>query len=247
MRLRSIALGCLLACRIVALPRRDTIGSAPARFGFGAWLGQRGSRTFGKHQALRTPLSLANDFQQVGNLTHRHRLAVVEALRVLAAKRPQEQDIIRPVDALRDHRFAKLVRERDDRAHDGGAAGVLHRRTDQFGINLHFVDGKSLKIGQRCIAGAKLIEREADAGFSQLVEQVGGLLGIVHDHRFGHLKLHRPRRKALSARKPAHLLHKLWHKQLAAEYVETDKQRAFNARQLLLPFREFANAGLQDM
>src|ERR1700754_4294345 len=56
----------------------------------------------------------------------------------------------------------------DDRLHDAGRSVMLRYVVDEAAIDLDLVEGEALQIAQRRIAGAEVVERDADADGAEL-------------------------------------------------------------------------------
>src|SRR3546814_14180106 len=84
-------------------------------------------------------------------------------------------------------RSAEAVGERDDGADDRDRFdAALRGADDESPVDL---DGRELrfaKIAERGIAGAELIERQADAECDQLVETLRRAAAVAQDDDFGH-------------------------------------------------------------
>ena len=185
--------------------------------------------------AAHAPLGPAHHAQQLHHLALRHRLAVEEALPVLAADRAQEADVVLGLDALDDHLLAELVRQRHDRAQDHRAGAVLAAGLQERAVDLDGVEGELVEIGQRGIAGAEIVERQAGAGVRQLAQHGGRLLRVLHHQRLGDLEPQRALGDHGAAEDVAHLVDQLRPEQLPARDVDADEQRRVGPRQLLLP------------
>ena len=58
---------------------------------------------------------------------------------------------------------AERLRERDDRAGDRRALVVLAEGGDEAAVDLQHVEREAVQVGERRVAGAEVVEREADA------------------------------------------------------------------------------------
>ena len=56
-------------------------------------------------------------------------------------------------------------------------------------VDLQAVERKAFEVAQAGIAGAEVIHRQTDAQRFEPTQQNLGLIGILHDHRFGQFKL----------------------------------------------------------
>ena len=159
--------GCGRPARAVGCRARRRCRSAAARLGR-AGVGGRLVGAFGalaQEAALlaHAPLGPARHLQELQHLALRHRLAVEEALAVLAADRAQQADVVLGLDPLDHHLLAELVGERHDRAQDHRAGAVLAAGMQERAVDLDGVEGELVEIGERGIAGAEVVERQAGA------------------------------------------------------------------------------------
>src|SRR5580704_2170856 len=90
---------------------------------------------------LQALVILAHEFFDLGG---RHRGAAKEALILIAAHAPQYAELFLRLHTLRDHLQPQSMRQRDDRAHNRGIAGVCCDIADETAIDLELVDGESL-------------------------------------------------------------------------------------------------------
>src|SRR5690606_7382070 len=83
----------------------------------------------------------------------------------------------------------------------------------------------------------EIVDRKTRTRRPQQIENVHGLLRILHGHRFSDLEPQRTGRHEGAAENVANLLYEILTEKLPARDVDADEQRVFAARQLLLPFR----------
>ena len=74
-------------------------------------------------------------------------------------------------------------------------------RTKDWSI-LIVSNGKALQIGERGMAGAEIVERQAGAEFADARQNLRGMLGIFHHQRLGEFQLERAARQRRNARAP---------------------------------------------
>src|SRR5262245_9766756 len=106
--------------RLAAMLGRDLNRVLPWPVGFAPLLGLVAEEA----RPLQLALVLGDRTQHPLDLALRDRLAIVEALAILAADRAQERDVGLHLHPFRHHLLAELVRERHDRAHDRRSAAV---------------------------------------------------------------------------------------------------------------------------
>ena len=126
---------------------------------------------------------------------------------------------------------SELMRHVDHRLeqHRALRRGVV----DEALVDLDGVEGKARQVGERRIAGAEIVERQADADLLQLGEHVAGLLGIVHHQRFGELQAEAARLQIGACDHRAHVADQVAADQLAAGQIDRNRQR--RVADLLLP------------
>ena len=91
--------------------------------------------------------------------------------------------------------------ERDDGADQLGGRGVAEV-LDEGLVELDAVVRQPRQVGERAVAGAEVVERDADAAVDQRVELADGLRVVAHQHGLGDLELEPPGREAGGRRAP---------------------------------------------
>src|SRR5580700_4765546 len=86
--------------------------------------------------------------------------------------------------------------ERDDRLDDGAGMAGGAERTDKGAVDLDLAEREFLQVAQARIAGAEIVERNADAERAQRFESLQGLLRVFDQNPFGHLEDDARRRNA---------------------------------------------------
>ena len=92
-------------------------------------------------------------------------------LHLHAAIIEQQAELRRPLDALRRDLQAEAVTQPDDGTHDRRRATAVVDRRDQAAIDLDARQRQALQRRERGVAGAEVVERDADAQFTQLVQR----------------------------------------------------------------------------
>src|SRR5262245_12834100 len=131
----------------------------------------------------------------MASLVGAHRLAENIALRVFAAELIELDRVGIGLRALRYDLHAEVVRHRDDRAQDHrplALAGGTHERL----VDLDSVEREALKIRERRMAGAEIVERKTSAELADAMEHLRGVFRVLHHQRFRELELERAARKA---------------------------------------------------
>ena len=93
------------------------------------------------------------------------------------------------LDALGGRLHAERMGEFGDRADDRAGAVAGQQVLDEAAVDLDLVEREALQIAQRRIAGAEIVERDADAERAQRVEQLQGRVAAFEEDRFGDLDL----------------------------------------------------------
>ena len=153
------------------------------------------------HLALRA----AHHLQQLQNITFWDRLTEMIALGVFAANRAQEGCFLGMLDAFRHDFFREFVGEGHDRAHDGRARRCV-TGAHEFTIDLDRVEWKTLQIGQRRVARAKIIQGQISTRPAQNLQHFDGLLRVFHHQRFSDFEPERAARHDVAAENVADLL-----------------------------------------
>jgi len=76
-------------------------------------------------------------------------------------------------DAFRHHGQAEAAGQRNDGAHDGGIVVVARDVMDERAVDFQAVNGKSLQVAERRVAGAEIVHRDADAQGLQSGQHAG--------------------------------------------------------------------------
>src|SRR5262249_50087640 len=158
-----------------------------------------------------------------------------------AADRAQESDVFLALHALNYHVLAELVAEGNNRAQDHRAAAILLTSLQEGAVDLDGIKGELVEIGERGIAGAKIVECQSRTSVGELAQYRGRLFGVLHYQRLGDLKPERTPGDDGTSKDMADLADELWPKQLPARNVDAHKQRRVRARHLLLPARHLAH------
>src|SRR4051794_25484086 len=88
------------------------------------------------------------------------------ALGEVAAEAPQRGQLLRRLDAFGDGGHPEDGSQVDDGLDDGLGRGILDRR-GEAAVELEHVEREVLQPGERGVAGAEVVERQAEAAFAQ--------------------------------------------------------------------------------
>ena len=116
------------------------------------------------------------------------RLAEVEALKGIAAGRLQELNLCPLFDTFGDGGHAKVFRQGDDGAHNGGFARLQMHILHEGTVDLQLLHRQAFQIGQRRVAGTKIIDGKADTGRAQGGNFTLGAIDIRQKQAFRHFK-----------------------------------------------------------
>ena len=109
------------------------------------------------------------------------RLAVAKALQLRTPGVAQKVCLRGSLHAFGDHFLVEAASHDDDRAGDRVGIGVGGELMHERAIDLQHVNGKVAQVRQAAVAGAEIIQRQA--------QQRGGDFATGHHHAFGHFQL----------------------------------------------------------
>ncbi len=108
-----------------------------------------------------------------------------EALRGVAAGVGQPRQRCLVFDPFGGDLHAEVVGEPDRSAHDRLVGGRLQQPRDECPVDREFVGIQQAQGGERGVAGAEVVDRDADAAWAEPGERIDDLVGIVHDVGLG--------------------------------------------------------------
>ena len=111
------------------------------------------------------------------------------ALHLRTTERAQHFALLLGLDAFGRRRHAARGGDIDDRLDDAGRALRLADIGDEAAVDLDLVEREALQIAQRGIAGAEIVERNADPDGAQLVQHRERRIVVADQHRLGDLEL----------------------------------------------------------
>mmetsp|Transcript_20721 Transcript_20721/g.38883 ORF Transcript_20721/g.38883 Transcript_20721/m.38883 type:complete len:265 (-) Transcript_20721:52-846(-) len=133
---------------------------------------------------------------KLGEGIGRQRPAEQIALHRLATLAAQEVELARGLDPLGQGLQAQRLGHADDGIDDGAVLGVLGQVAHEGLVDLELADAELLQMAERRIAGAEVIDGQADAARVQLVHHGDRNRRVVHRGAFGQLQLQALRRHA---------------------------------------------------
>ena len=126
------------------------------------------------------------DAEEHVDLRRADRVAVQEALGEVVVEADEVGGLLRGLDALGDARVPHDRRDRGHALHDRPHA-FLVQSGDEAAVDFHDVHRESLQVCERRVAGAEVVDRDADAEGRDVVDEV--LPGdLVDQHRLGELQ-----------------------------------------------------------
>ena len=96
-------------------------------------------------------------------VVERDRRGVEEALRLRAAELDEDLGLALGLHALGHHLQAEPAGEADDAGDDRDVVAVGVELGRERAVDLHRVDGEAAQVAERRVAGAEVVDREADA------------------------------------------------------------------------------------
>ena len=129
-------------------------------------------------------------------LVGRQRTAEQVALQLLAAGQAELFRLLGRFDALGRDGHAEPLGDVADGADDDAVVVARRQVLDEGAVDLDLVEGEAAQVAQRRIAGAEVVERHPYPHGADLAQDVERRVGVVDQHRFGHLHFEPPRRQA---------------------------------------------------
>ena len=133
--------------------------------------------------------------QQRPDIRRRLRRAEQIALHFRTAEFAQQVALLLGLDAFGGRRHVAIGGDVHHRLHDAGRAFRLGDVGDEAAVDLDLVERKTLQIAQRGIAGAEIVERNADADGAKVVQNGQRRLVVADEHGLGDLELQPARRR----------------------------------------------------
>ena len=150
------------------------------------------------------------------------------------------------LDAFCRRLDVERVGELGDRADDGARAVAGQQVLDEAAVDLELVEREALQIAERRIAGAEIVERDADAERAQRVEQPQRRLAAFEEDRFGDLDLEPVRREPAVGKREQDGFVELAAVELHRRDVDRDADMLGPARRLRAGFAEHPGADRHD-
>src|SRR5262249_27458757 len=168
----------------------------------------------------------------------------------IAARGGEERELLGRLDALGDDLEAEVMAERDDRAGDQRALAIDVDLVDERAVDLERVDLEAAEVGERRVAGAEVVDRDAHALGAQRADHRLHLRGVAHQHALGELELEAAPGKAVVAEAVRDAVDQSGPLELARRQVHRDPElrpaRGPPGRQLLARARQHPLADRDD-
>ena len=107
----------------------------------------------------------------------------------MAALARKEVPLFKRFNSLRDHSQPQTLGQDDDHFCNGGIVGVGKNVSDEALVDLQLIQRQSLEVGERRIAGAKIVEGEAYSHCFQSRHLGDDVFHVMHQHTLGQLQL----------------------------------------------------------
>jgi len=94
----------------------------------------------------------------------------------------QKIELFAALHTLGDHPQTQMLPGHDDGLGNAGIIRIAGEINDKAAVDLQFIRGRSLQVGQRRVSGTKIIDGETDPLAPQCLHLGDGVLDISHDH-----------------------------------------------------------------
>src|SRR3954469_19712271 len=154
----------------------------------------------------------------------RHRRGEQVALGAVAAEPAERVELAGGLDALGDRLEPQAARDVDDRADDRRVVLLLAQPVDERAVDLDRVDRHALQARQGRVAGAEVVEQDADAELAQALERRARRGDVLEEDALGDLEAEAAGLEAAARERPLHLAEELGPGELAARHVDGDAE-----------------------
>src|SRR5262249_32303319 len=111
------------------------------------------------------------------------------ALHLVTAERREIALLVDRLDTLRRRGHAERAGDADHRLYDDDVLVAFAQIRDERAIDLDLVERKAAQVAQRRVAGAEVVERNADTERLELVQDRQRVLAILHEDPLGDFEL----------------------------------------------------------
>src|SRR5664280_144012 len=143
-------------------------------------------------------------------LLREHWSTQVIALDQITAELAQQGELLWTLHSFRDRPWLEAVREVDDQAQDAVVCIVVHRLPHKCLVDLHEVDGKRTDTAEGGMAGAEVIDRDADSFLMKTGERRQRSAVVVEQCRFCDLEAELVRLTRAAAQRVTHQFPEVW-------------------------------------
>ena len=126
----------------------------------------------------------------------------------------------------------RLLREAGDGANDRLRVVALRHVAHERAVDLDLVEREAAQIGERRVAGAEVVHRDAHAEPAQLMQRRQRVGLVLQQHRFGDLEVEPARREAGRGERAERDLHQVAALELHRRQIDRDADRLGPARGL---------------
>src|SRR5450756_257412 len=134
-----------------------------------------------------------------------HRPAEQITLAFVATLRRHQLQLLFRLDAFGDHDFVEAGAEAGDGADDGAGVALVAEIADERLVDLDLIEGELAQVVERGVAGAEVVERQADAEILELLHRRQGAVVVLEQQTLGYLQLDPLRRQPRLRQRRYHL------------------------------------------
>src|ERR1035437_3132153 len=110
-------------------------------------------------------------------------------LAFVATLRRHQLHLLFRLDAFSDHGFVEAGAEAGDGTDDGAGVALVAEIADERLVDLDLIERELAQVVERGVAGAEVVERQADAEILELPHGSQGALALLEQHALGDLEL----------------------------------------------------------
>ena len=143
---------------------------------------------------------------------------------MLAPELDQPAELQVGLDTFGDRRVTERVRHGEDRGDQAVVGAVLAEVHDELAVDLDLVDGQAPQVGERRVAGAEVVDRDAHTEAPQRGERVGDGAQVLDEQRLGDLDAQRAGRQVVLHHGPGDVIAQSLVAQLSGTHVDGHRQ-----------------------
>src|SRR5262249_40113936 len=126
------------------------------------------------------------------------------------------------LDALSRRGHAERAGNADYRLHDDDVLVAFGEIRNECTIDLDLIEREAAEIAERGIAGAEVVERNADAELLELVQDRQRVLAVLHEDPLGDFELEPVRRQSRFGENPRHSVDQVGSGKLHRRQIDRD-------------------------